>query len=176
MEIEKKYLIKQLPSDITGYPHHIIEQAYISTNPVIRIRHFDDDYILTVKSEGLIAREEFELPLSINQYNNLLTKTEGNIVTKTRYMIPLKDTETAQGIYLNKMLKNYESLAIEADIFSGIFEGLIYAEVEFYDINDAESFTPPKWFYRDVTEDTKYTNSSLSSMSLEEIKALLTAS
>ena len=38
MEIERKYLIRQLPNHLNDYPHDEISQAYISTDPVIRIR------------------------------------------------------------------------------------------------------------------------------------------
>ena len=58
MEIERKYLIRQLPNHLNDYPHDEISQAYISTDPVIRIRKKNEDYILTIKSKGLLAREE----------------------------------------------------------------------------------------------------------------------
>ena len=64
MEIERKYLIKELPEDFSAFPCHQIEQAYLSTQPVIRIRHLNDEYILTYKSDGLLARQEVELPLT----------------------------------------------------------------------------------------------------------------
>lgn len=64
MEIERKYLIRQLPEDYTSYPHHKIEQKFINTNPVVRIRQEDDNYYLTYKSKGLMVREEYNLPLN----------------------------------------------------------------------------------------------------------------
>ena len=50
MEIERKYLITHIPFDIAGYPFHQIEQAYLSTAPVVRVRQEDDTYYLTYKS------------------------------------------------------------------------------------------------------------------------------
>lgn len=47
MEIERKYLITHIPFDIAGYPFHQIEQAYLSTAPVVRVRQEDDTYYLT---------------------------------------------------------------------------------------------------------------------------------
>ena len=38
MEIERKYLIDTLPEDYQDYPCRHIEQAYLNTDPVIRIR------------------------------------------------------------------------------------------------------------------------------------------
>ena len=57
MEIERKYLIDKLPFDVTAYPSHKIEQAYLNTEPVVRVRCQDDSYYLTYKSKGLMARE-----------------------------------------------------------------------------------------------------------------------
>ena len=148
MEIERKYLIKnldQLPFHLNDYPHHEIEQAYLNTEPVIRIRRQDQDYYLTYKSKGLMAREEYNLPLNAESYMHLLEKADGNILTKTRYEIPLGD-----------------HLTIELDIFHGKFDGLILAEVEFPTLEEAENFTPPEYFNEDVTFSTEYHNSTLS--------------
>ena len=64
MEIERKYLIHKLPDHLEAYPHRTLEQAYLCTEPVVRVRRDADDYILTYKSKGLMMREEhiFLLP------------------------------------------------------------------------------------------------------------------
>ncbi|HCT92068.1 MAG TPA: adenylate cyclase, partial [Lachnospiraceae bacterium] len=59
MEIERKFKIRQLPEDLGSYPFHKIEQAYLCVDPVVRIRRQDDQYILTYKSSGMMAREEY---------------------------------------------------------------------------------------------------------------------
>ena len=56
MEIERKFLTKELPFDITAYPCKAITQAYLSFSPTIRIRQSNADYILTVKGKGHLAR------------------------------------------------------------------------------------------------------------------------
>ena len=145
MEIERKYLIHNIPFDLNNYPHREIEQAYLNVDPVIRIRRKDNDYFLTYKSKGLLAREEYDLPLNADAYAHLLEKADGNILTKTRYEIPLGD-----------------HLIIEMDIFHGKFEGLILAEVEFPSLEEANSFSPPEYFGEDVTFSTEYQNSTLS--------------
>ena len=58
-EIERKFLIKELPDDLDRYESHRIKQAYISTDPTIRIRQWDDEYILTVKGSGLMKKIEY---------------------------------------------------------------------------------------------------------------------
>ena len=77
MEIERKFTVKSLPADLDSYPFRIIEQAYLNTAPVIRIRREDDSFYLTYKGKGLMAREEYNLPLDKSSYEHLLPKADG---------------------------------------------------------------------------------------------------
>lgn len=146
MEIERKYLVHVLPDGYENYPFHRIEQAYLCTEPVIRIRRQDEEYWLTYKSKGLLVREEYNLPLTEEAYRHLLPKADGIVLAKKRFLIPLADT----------------GLTVELDIFDGPYEGLILAEVEFPTEEEALSFTPPAWFGEDVTFSGQYQNSRLS--------------
>jgi CYTH domain-containing protein len=170
MEIEKKYVIKNVPLQLCPYDYYDLEQAYISTNPVIRVRHLNDRYILTVKSKGLLAREEFEMDIDEEAYKKLLTKAEGNIISKRRYVIPLSAINKQPE---NQFLSDFSDLKLELDIFHGLFQGLIYGEVEFKSTSDAEAFVAPDWFSQDVTLNPAYHNSSLSNMTQEEIQSFL---
>lgn len=84
MEIERKFLTERekIPFDITAFPCMEITQAYIGFSPVIRIRRSNEAYILTVKGKGLLAREEFELPLEQEEYEALQKKAEGESIVK----------------------------------------------------------------------------------------------
>lgn len=150
MEIERKYLISETPVALNSCSFHKIEQGYLCTQPVVRVRRQDDSYYLTYKGKGLMVREEYNLPLTEEAYHHLLPKADGNIITKTRYLIPLED-----------------GLTCELDVFEGAFQGLILAEVEFPDEQSAMNFTPPDWFTREVTNDPRYHNSYMSSMELK---------
>ena len=141
MEIERKFLIKSLPENLSAYYSTLIEQAYLCGRPVIRVRRDGDQYYMTYKGAGLIAREEYSLPLTEEAYAHLLKKADGIIITKRRYRIPC-GTHT-----------------IELDVFSGEYEGLILAEVEFESLEDAGKFVPPDWFAEDVSENPLYHNS-----------------
>lgn len=145
MEIERKFTVKELPADLEQYPCLTIEQAYLNTDPVIRIRRQNDDYYLTYKGKGLLAREEYNLPLNKEAYEHLRTKADGNIISKKRYVIPAEN-----------------SLSIELDIFEEPFKPLIIAEVEFPDIETANAYVMPHWFLEDVTNNPAYHNSNLS--------------
>ena len=147
MEIERKFLIKQIPEGCTSFPCRQIEQAYLNTDPVVRVRRDNDDYYLTYKGKGLLSREEYNLPLNKEAYKHLLAKADGIILTKKRYMIPVPGND---------------HLTIELDVFEGHYDGLILAEVEFAGEEEAKEFNPPAWFGKDVTFSGEYHNSRLS--------------
>ena len=147
MEIERKFLIETAPEGYDSYPFHVIEQAYLCTEPVVRIRKEDSSYYLTYKSKGLLSREEYNLPLTEESYGHLLKKADGNILTKKRYLIPVEGRP---------------DLTIEFVVFEGAYAGLMLAEVEFPSEEDANAFVPPAWFTKDVTFSGEYQNSRLS--------------
>ena len=148
MEIERKFLVSNLPDSLDQYPHVEIEQGYLASSPTIRIRRFGSSHILTVKEhlpqEGAIVNREEEFDMAESTYRQLLPKCDGRVLTKTRYRIPLDN-----------------GLVAELDIFSGRHQGLILVEVEFPDIDAATAFMPPAWFGQDVSADSRYRNSTL---------------
>ena len=109
-----------------------------------------------------------EMDLDEDEYRNLRCKADGNIIEKDRYIIPLSDTDgTCGDSEVDRKLK------IELDVFDGIFGGLTYAEVEFPEEKFANTFVPPTWFGRDVTEDGIYQNSALSGMDRRDIDSFV---
>ena len=99
MEIERKYLLKKMPDNLDTYRHRHLEQGYLCTAPVVRIRKDDDRYELTYKSGGMMVRQEYNLLLTKDSYEHLKKKVDGRLITKKRYMIP------------------YEKYMIELDVF-----------------------------------------------------------
>ncbi|MBO4808723.1 CYTH domain-containing protein [Lachnospiraceae bacterium G11] len=161
MEIERKFTVKTIPEDLSQYPCKQIEQAYLNTDPVVRVRREDDKYTLTYKGKGLMAREEFTMDLNKESYYHLAAKADGNIISKKRYIIPLKNPKFREG---GPQPPADYTLTIELDVFDAPFDPLIIAEIEFGSTEAAEAFVPPEWFYEDVTYDTAYHNSTLSTM------------
>ena len=145
-EIERKFLVKRIPEHLEQYPFHTLEQGYLNTDPVVRVRREDDNYYLTYKGKGFLVREEYNLPLNADAYAHLVEKADGNIIRKKRYLIPIEGSQ----------------LTIELDMFDTPFAPLILAEVEFESIEQAQAFVPPEWFGEDVTENREYSNSNLS--------------
>ncbi|MCI6857761.1 MAG: CYTH domain-containing protein [Eubacterium sp.] len=158
MEIERKFLIKTLPDNLKDYPNDHLMQAYISTEPVIRVRKKNDDYILTLKSAGLLARQEVEMPLSEPSFLHLLAKKDGLEIEKTRYKIP-----------------DSSGYLIELDVFEGAYKGFCMAEVEFPDMKSAETYLPPSWFGQEVTMDSRFHNSTLSARTPAQVREFLDA-
>ena len=143
MEIERKFTLSSLPEHLEDYPHSELVQAYLNRFPVVRLRKADDTYELTYKGSGLLAREEYNLPLNKESFYHLLAKHDGNIIEKTRYRIP------------------YGQYTIELDCFHGFLEGQTLAEVEFPTEEEALSFSPPGWFLKDVTFDPAWHNAAM---------------
>ena len=156
MEIERKFTLKSLPANLEDYPHHRIEQAYLNVNPVVRVRREDDEYYMTYKGSGMMAREESNLPLNKEAYYHLREKADGNIISKTRYRIPLTNPGFKAG---HPAPPTDYTLTIELDVFDPPFAPLVMAEVEFGSKEAAEAFLPPEWFDEDVTYCKEYHNS-----------------
>lgn len=148
MEIERKYLIRELPERLEQYPCRQIEQGYLNTDPVVRIRRTDEQYTLTYKGKGFMVREEYNLPLNKKAFLHLREKIDGILIKKRRYLIP------------------FETYTIELDVFEGALAPLLLAEVEFETEDEANAFVPPSWFGEDVTFSSAYHNSTLSGRTL----------
>lgn len=145
MEIEKKFLVKYLPDNLEEYTRKRISQGYMCTNPVVRIRRSNEEYFLTYKGQGLVAREEHEFPISAEAFEHMLPKIDGILIDKIRYLIPLSDGHIA-----------------ELDVFQGTLAPLRLVEVEFDSMEEAERFSAPDWFGDDVSNSGEYHNSNLS--------------
>lgn len=89
MEIERKFLVKCIPDQVRQYPCRRVEQAYLCTQPVVRVRRYGEEFWLTCKGEGLLSREEFELPLSEEAYRHLLAKADGLVIERIAIAFPL---------------------------------------------------------------------------------------
>ena len=120
MEIEKKYRVKYLPEGLEQYEKKEIEQGYLASSPIVRIRKSNNDYILTYKSKfgideskskGAKVCNEVELPLTESAYEHLKEKVDNRLVRKSRYIIPLD--------------QGYKA---ELDIFYDHLEGLTIVE------------------------------------------------
>lgn len=160
LEIERKYRLTSLPQNFTTYPHYDIEQGYLCSDPVVRVRRSgpltdgkevlrEGHCSLVYKSSGLLAHEEETFSLTEEAYQHLKAKADGIVIQKTRYRIP------------------FDPYVIELDLFHNVSDPrdpgklLCMAEVEFPSLEEANAFQPADWFGEDVTMDPRYHNSAM---------------
>ncbi len=142
-EIERKFLLKQLPERLKGARRCVIAQGYLAAEPGgrhVRLRKKGKTASLTFKVGRSAHREEREIKLSAKQFSALWPATVGRRLRKLRYEVPWK------------------SLLIEVDVYRGKHSGLVVAEVEFPDRATCRKFKPPSWFGREVTGNKRYSN------------------
>lgn len=150
MEIERKFLISSLPDGLSNYPFSLITQGYLAVEPKgneVRVRKENSNFFMTVKSNGTIKRNEYEINLSEAQFNAFWPIASKRQVVKKRYYIPI------------------QRWVIELDVFSGKLKGLIIAEVEFKNTVEAKLFNTPAWFGEEITYNPKFKNKRLQSLS-----------
>jgi len=145
-EIERKFLVKQLPEKLKQRRHYPIAQGYLASEPGgrhVRLRKKGKTTSLTFKVGRGAHREEREIKLSPKQFAALWPATMGRRLRKVRYDIP------------------WRNLLIEIDVYRGKHSGLVVAEVEFPNLATCRQFKPPRWFGREVTGQRRYSNVGL---------------
>ncbi len=146
-EIERKFLVTSnsfLSESTTSYR---IVQGYLNTDPerTVRIRIKGTKGYITIKGKGNASgttRFEWEKEITLSEAEQLLLLCEEGVIDKIRHEIPLGNH------------------CFEVDVFAGVNDGLIVAEVELQTEN--ESFEKPDWLGEEVTQDERYYNAYLS--------------
>ena len=158
-EIERKWLIKKedIPYDLNdpNVQKFEIKQTYICFDPEMRVRDYNngESFEFTMKNnmtiDGMI-RDEINIDITKEQYDNLVIKQEGNTINKTRYQL-----------YDNGQI-------IALDIFHGDLDGLAYMEIEFKTEDESNNYKEPNWAIKDVTSDINYKNGHLARYGIPE--------
>jgi CYTH domain-containing protein len=102
-----------------------------------------EQWFETIKGKGSKIRDEYEIQLLREQFNQLWRLCERLTIHKWRYDLPCKE-----GVLF-------------IDNFKNELSGLWTLEVEFETLEDCDKFTPYEWFGKEVTEDFRYTNLQL---------------
>lgn len=153
IEIERKFLVTSEDFKTFSYTKNHIAQGYLNSDPerTVRIRIKGESGFLTIKGKGNesgTTRMEWETELSLAEAKPLLAICEKGIIDKIRYEI-----EAGKHVF-------------EVDEFFGDNEGLIIAEIELNDENEA--FEKPQWLGKEVTGDERYYNAYLSKKPFKE--------
>ena len=152
-EIERKFLVAgDFRGEVSGSSH--IVQGYLSSakGRTVRVRLRDNRGWITVKgpAEGL-TRFEWEKEIPGAEAEQLLALCEPGVIDKTRHLVPSADGHVW-----------------EVDEFHGDNEGLVVAEIELG--AEDEAFDRPAWLGREVTDDRRYLNSSLTKIPYKDWK------
>ncbi len=142
LEIERKFLVK---GDFTPFITHAVHivQAYlcISEDRTIRVRIKGEKAFLTVKGaadNNGFSRLEFEYPIPVSDAREMIRMSPFPVIDKVRNYVPCAGH------------------VFEVDVFSGLNEGLILAELELQD--EKEEYVKPDWLGEEVTGNPEYYN------------------
>jgi CYTH domain-containing protein len=145
MEIERKFLVDKAEWEKVEKPNpKKIVQAYLLNSPekTVRARIKGAKGFLTIKGATVgISRTEFEYEIPLEEAEEMIRLFAEKTISKDRY-------EIIVGNHL-----------WEIDEFHGNLEGLVLAEIELSDENEA--FEQPIWATKDVSTDINYYNSKL---------------
>jgi len=142
IEIERKFLLKddswkEFANQGTAY-----SQGYLvgSEHASVRVRIQGERAYINIKSATIdITRQEFEYEIPLEEATEMLeTLCEKPLISKTRYYLDI------------------ENHTWEIDVFDGDNKGLVVAEIELSDKDEA--FTRPDWLGDEVSDDTRYYN------------------
>jgi len=146
LEIERKFLVKQLPPGWKTRAFSQIIQGYFpmaKKDLEIRLRRKDWQHFITVKGGRGHTRFEEEIPIPEPSFRVLWPLTGTTQIFKRRYKIP------------------FDQHTIEIDVFGGSHRGLVTADVEFNSLRESRSFQPPEWLGREITGNRQYANETL---------------
>jgi adenylate cyclase len=144
VEVERKFLVTDPPA-IDAAAGDEIDQGYLATGSdgEVRLRRKGGRHLLTAKRGSGLAREEGEIEIERERFDELWPLTAGRRLHKRRHALP------------------HDELTIEIDVYTGELDGLVVAEIEFSSEEDARAFDPPDWLGEEVTGDRRYLNETL---------------
>ena len=145
IEIERKFLVDGDYKALSA-SHTRIVQGYICSERgrTVRVRLRDERSYLTIKGpslDGGLSRYEFEKEITRDEALSLLHLCEPGIIDKVRWLVP------------------FGGHTFEVDEFFGENEGLVVAEVELQQADEA--FERPAFLGPEVTGERRYYNAQL---------------
>jgi len=143
-EIERKFLVHNDHWRPLVERSMALRQGYLISDEhsSVRVRISDEEAFLNIKSATVgVSRLEFEYPIPVADAEEMLDKLCHHRLEKTRHLV------------------QHEGHLWEIDEFHGANAGLIVAEVELQDAEEA--YQLPAWAGEEVSEDIRYYNSRL---------------
>jgi len=149
-EIERKFLVKNQDWKAASYKQTHFAQGYLNdisqrgAKSSVRVRIEGEQANMNIKSLEIgLSRDEYEFSIPLEDAKKMLaTLMVGPVIEKIRYLV--------------KVGKH----TWEVDEFLGDNQGLVVAEVEI--ASEDEKVEIPNWAGREVTEEVRFYNISLS--------------
>ena len=155
IETERKFLVTGNGYKAEAVEKHRIRQGYIAhdSGRSVRVRISDGQGFLTIKGPyiALGSRPEWEKEISLQEAEDLFVLCKPGSIDKTRWIVPI-DSFAPLGM-------TDSSRFFEVDEFHGDNEGLVLAEIELSEADEA--FPRPSWLGKEVTDDKRYYNGYL---------------
>lgn len=149
-EIERKFLVNNLDWKSLAHKQTHFAQGYLNdisqagAKSSVRVRIEGESANMNIKSLEIgLSRDEYEFSIDLEDAKKMLaTLMVGPVIEKIRYLV-----KVGQHTW-------------EVDEFLGDNQGLIVAEVEIE--SEQETIEIPNWAGREVTEEVRFYNISLS--------------
>jgi CYTH domain-containing protein len=158
-EIERKFLLRTQKQVNQLIAKHIsVDKSYKTENIIqfyigqsidfstrIRITNQQLAHITIKSQKGGLSRYELNQEIPVSEAFEMLEISTSAALKKTRYKL------------------NIKGYPIDMDVFDGALDGLLMAEIEFPDIEQANAFDMAIFpeFYREVTNNSSFINANL---------------
>lgn len=158
IELEKTYLVKELPSDLENFEFKEVVDVYIpkqSDHPSLRLRKNGNKFEITKKEpvKNGDASEQREQTIILTEIEfEVLNKLEGKRVSKLRYNY------------------SYQGHVGEIDVFQDALKGLVLADFEFSNADDKNNFEMPNFCLADITQEKFLAGGMLCGKSYSDIE------
>lgn len=162
MEIERKFLVKELP-DLSAIKPIRYERYFLSSDAVLqeRIQRKGEKYEIETKRVveglgGVMVSKKQKSSLTKEQFEDLKQGKEDRGIVRDSYNISLNPN-------------------ISIKIYHDKYKGLVRAEVEFISEEDAKRYIPESWMGKEITSNPLGMDAKLVELTEKEFQLLLSS-
>ncbi len=156
LELERTFLVKELPKEIEGADFVEIVDIYIPDGPEhshLRLRKKGDKCSITKKTpmaDDASEMMEYTIELSEAEYEALASCSEKRVAKKRYYA-------------------KIDGFDAEVDVFEEGLEGLVLVDFEFSDVSEKNKFVMPENLLADVTPEEFIAGGMLAGKNYDDI-------
>lgn len=161
IELERTYLVRQLPSEVNATEPVEIFDIYFppdNPHPTLRIRKKGNRHEMTKKTclNGTDSSQQQEDTITLSEAEfNALAQAKGKQLRKHRHTY--RDG----------------NVTVDIDVFLDDLAGLVLVDFEFVSVEEKNAFVPPSWCLVEVTQDEAIAGGKLAGRSYADIQAVL---